>query len=78
MDILMNNLDKLHTTTLGKSRILRNLGMSDCNVIQWIRKVITEHEVSVIRRGKNYYVTAAGCVFTIHAGSFTVITAKRI
>lgn len=73
---LLSNLDKVHTTELGAQRIRKNLGLADEDVVQWCKKQIKNPE-SMTRTGKNWYVRGDGFVITIHAQSYTIITAHR-
>lgn len=75
--VLLENVDKIHTTEMGVGRIQKNLGIDDEPVGYCILKLKREDAV-VTREGKNYYVTVDGCRITINAGSFTIITAHKI
>ena len=77
MNDLLNNLDQIHTTKLGITRIQRNLGLKSDNIINWCRQEIQSYQAHINKCGKNYYVTTPNCVITIHAHSFTIITAHR-
>lgn len=75
---LLDNLDQLHTTELGALRIKRNLSLDTTDVVEWCKaKTACAHAVSQ-RNGKNWYVKADGCVITIHAHSYTIITAHPV
>lgn len=71
------NLDKLHTTALGAERIKRNLSLNEADVVRWCREQINQPGSETVRKGKNWYVTTGGCVLTINAYSFTIITAHK-
>jgi len=74
--VLLDNLDKLHTTEMGVARIKRNLGIEADDVVAWCRdKIINTDET--IRKGKNWYVTVKNTVITINAHSYTIITAHK-
>ena len=75
---LLKNLDNLHTTELGNKRIRRNCQIQDQDVVSWCRTHIESAQAAIIRKGKNWYVTTAGCLITINASSYTVITAHRL
>lgn len=75
---LLSNLDKLHTTDLGAVRIKKNLSLDTDEVIEWCKLSIKQPDASVTRSGKNWYVRVNGCILTIHAHSYTVITAHKI
>lgn len=74
---LLNNLDKHHTTELGVVRIKRNLSLETDDVVEWCREKIKLPNAEIVRRGKNYYAEIDGCVITVNAHSFTIITAKK-
>ena len=75
MDVneLLKNLDRLHTTELGTERIRRN-----CQIVAWCRTNIESVQATITRKGKNWYAAAAGCLITINASSYTLITAHRL
>ena len=75
--VLLENIDKIHTTEMGVGRIQKNLGIDDEPVEYCILKLKREDAV-VTREGKKYYVTVDGFRITINAGSFTIITAHKI
>jgi hypothetical protein len=72
--ILIENIDKIHTTELGAVRISKNLKLDE-NVVDYCKKVVENEESTVIRKGKNYYVTLKNQIFTINSSSYTIITA---
>ena len=76
-NVLLENVDKIHTTEMGVGRIQRNLGIDDEPVGYCILKLKREDAV-VTREGKNYYVVVDNCRITINASSFTIITAHKI
>ena len=79
MNELLENMDKLHTTPMGVERIRRNLGLSDDvkDVVGWCRKRIVLAGTNIVRNGKNWYCRIDGCVITVNANSFTIITAHK-
>lgn len=74
---LLINLDKLHTTELGSVRIKRNLSLDTDDVVSWCKMKTGSSDAVIKRIGKNWYVTIEGCTITIHAYSFTIITAHK-
>lgn len=77
---LMQNLDKLHTTELGAVRIKRNLSLDikdTDNVVKWCKLRIESDSTSIVRNGKNWYINADGCIITVNAYSYTIITAHK-
>ena len=74
--ILLENIDKIHTTEMGVGRIQKNLGVADEPVGYCINKIKKEDSL-VTKKGKNYYVESDGCRITVNASSFTIITAHK-
>ena len=74
---LLNNLDKVHTTELGVARIKRNLSLDTDHVVEWCRDKIQSSDANITRNGKNWYVNAEGCIITVNAYSYTIITAHK-
>ncbi len=76
---LLQNLDKLHTTELGILRIKRNLALDiDADeVVDWCKNKINSLNAVITRNGKNWYVNVDGCIITVNAYSYTIITAHR-
>jgi len=75
--VLIENIDKLHTTEMGADRIKRNLALTDDNVVEWCRFKILAKEAYIHRQGKNWYIHIDGCVITVNASSYTIITAHK-
>ena len=75
---LLENIEKLHTTPMGVGRIRRNLalGYDVKDVVAWCREKILDAKAVITRQGKNWYVKIDGCVITVNAYSFTIITAN--
>ena len=76
---LLENIEKLHTTPMGVDRIRRNLSLGDDvkDVVEWCRQKILNVRAAITRQGKNWYVRIEGCVITVNAYSFTIITAHK-
>ena len=74
--VLLENIDKIHTTEMGVGRIQRNLGIDEEPVSYCISKLEKE-ESAVTKEGKNYYVAVDDCIITINSSSFTIITAHK-
>lgn len=74
--VLFDNIDKIHTTTLGVGRIKRNLKLDVCDedVVEFCIDSIKRYD-DIILKGKNYYVYVDDMVFTVNKNSFTIITA---
>ena len=77
---LLENLVKLHTTPMGVDRIRRNLSLGDDvkDVVAFCRQKILDDKAVITRQGKNWYIKIDGCVITVNAYSFTIITAHKV
>jgi hypothetical protein len=75
-DVLIENIDKIHTTEMGIGRISKNLGISG-DVVEYCKSKILKDESTVNREGKNYYVDIDECIITVNASSYTIITAHK-
>ena len=78
MNVLIENLERIHTTEMGVERIRRNLGLGEQDVAAWCREKIQDSRAEAERRGKNWYIRIDGCEITVNAYSYTIITAHRI
>lgn len=76
-DGLLKNLSKLHTTELGIMRIKKNLSLSTENVVEWCKDKILSANAMITRNGKNWYIHVDGCIITVNAHSYTIITAHK-
>lgn len=74
---LLLHLNQLHTTDLGVVRIRKNLSLDTDDVVSWCREKICSPSSSIVRKGKNWYVAIDGCVITVNAYSYTIITAHK-
>ena len=75
---LLKNLAKLHTTELGVLRIKRNLGIECDDTVAWCKDKILSPEAVIERKGKNWYITVDGCIITVNAYSYTIITVHKL
>ena len=74
---LIENIDQVHTTEMGVDRIRRNLGLGDSDVVMRCKSKILDKDADITRQGKNWYVRIDGCVITVNASSYTIITAHK-
>lgn len=75
-DVLIENINNVHTTEMGVGRISKNLGISE-DVVEYCKNKILKKESVVNREGKNYYVDIDDCIITVNASSYTIITAHK-
>lgn len=76
-DELLTNLNRIHTTDLGLLRIRKNLSLDVEDVVSWCKDKIMAENAEITRKGKNWYVSVDGCIITVNAYSYTIITAHR-
>ena len=74
---LIENIMRVHTTEMGIGRIKNNLGLGDVDAVEWCRERILDKSAVIRRNGKNWYVMIQGCVITVNASSYTIITAHK-
>ena len=74
---LLQSIDDIHTTELGKERIRKNLSLNVPDVVRFCKNIILAPNCRIIRKGKNWYCEADGIIVTVNAHSKTVITAHR-
>ncbi|CCV63911.1 hypothetical protein BN85403340 [Alteracholeplasma palmae J233] len=77
MKKLIENLDKLHTTELGKIRILRNLEIENTDVVGYCKTIIKDPLSTITEKGKNFYISKADITLTVNKHSYTIITAHK-
>ena len=75
--ILIENIDRVHTTDMGLDRIRKNIGLGNIDVVAWCREKMLEPNADIKRHGKNWYVYIDGCVITVNASSYTIITCHK-
>lgn len=77
-EILLSNIDKIHTTKMGIDRIKKNLKIDTDDVVQYCKNKIVEKDCNIYHRGKNWYCEIDDIKITINLHSYTIITAHRI
>ncbi len=75
-DILINSINKIHTTKMGAERISENLNINE-DPVEYCKTKIQKKESEITRKGKNYYVDIDECIITVNASSYTIITAHK-
>nr|WP_299516264.1 DUF3781 domain-containing protein [uncultured Rummeliibacillus sp.] len=75
MNLLIENIDRLHTTVRGVDRIQRNLKIDTEDVVGYCKNLILNPQCHIYRRGKNWYCEIGDIKITVNAYSYTIITA---
>lgn len=77
-NFLLQNIDKIHTTTMGIDRIKKNLNLDVLDVVDYIKNIILDKDCIIYKNGKNYYCEINDIRVTINSYSYTIITAHKI
>ena len=75
-DIIIENIEKIHTTEMGVGRIQKNLDIAGDVVEYCISKIIQDNS-EVTKKGKNFYIDVDDCIITVNSSSYTIITAHK-
>lgn len=76
-EILISNVDKIHTTELGIVRIKKNLEI-DCDVVGYCKNKVLDTNSLIYKQGKNWYVEIDNVRITINSYNYSIITAHKI
>jgi len=74
-EILLSNIDKVHTTEMGIGRIKRNLKLDTDEVVEFCKNKISDKNCIIYKQGKNWYCEVEDIIITINSFSYTIITA---
>lgn len=74
---MIENIAGVHTTDMGVDRIRKNLGLGDIDVAAWCKEKILDPNAFIEKHGKNWYVHIDGCIITVNASTYTIITCHR-
>lgn len=73
--ILLDNIDKIHTTEMGIDRIKKNLKLDTDDVVEYCKNMVLDKACNIYKQGKNWYCEIKHTKITINAYSYTIITA---
>lgn len=76
--ILINNINKIHTTPMGINRIKKNLKLNTNDVVEYCKNKVLDNKCKIIKKGKNWYCEIDDIKITINSYSYTIITAHII
>ncbi len=74
-EILLSNIDKVHSTEMGIDRIKKNLKLDTNDVAQYCKNIVLDKNCNIYKQGKNWYCETNNIVVTINSYSYTIITA---
>lgn len=76
--ILIDNLNKVHTTKMGIDRIKKNLKIDVEDLVEFCKNKIINKNCNIYKKGKNWYCKIDNIVITINSHSYTIITAHLV
>lgn len=77
-EILLSNIDKVHTTEMGIDRIKKNLNLDINDVVEFCKQKVLNRNCNIYNQGKNWYCEIDNIKITINYYSYTIITAHLI
>ena len=76
--ILLNNIDKVHTTEMGIERIKKNLKLDTDDVVEYCKNKVLDKNCNIYKQGENWYCEIDNITITINSYSYTIITAHKL
>jgi hypothetical protein len=76
-NILIDNIEKMHTTDLGNIRINKNTDQQLVNCVEWCKKIVLDTTSVIERKGKNWYVSSSDFTITVNADNYSIITVHK-
>lgn len=73
--ILLDNINKVHTTEMGINRIIKNLKLNTNDVVEYCKNKVLDKNCNIYKQGKNWYCKIENIIITINSYSYTIITA---
>lgn len=76
--ILIDNLEKIHTTEMGVNRIKKNLKINVEDIVEYCKNKIVDKNCYIFKQGKNWYCEIDNIIITINSYSYTIITVHLV
>ena len=76
--ILLDNIEKIHTTKLGIDRIKKNLKLDTDDVVEYCKNKVLDKACNIYKKGKNWYCEIEDIIITINSYSYMIITAHML
>ena len=73
--VLLDNINKVHTTEMGINRIIKNLKLNTNDVVEYCKNKVLDKNCNIYKQGKNWYCEIENIIITINSCSYTIITA---
>ena len=77
-ELLLSNIDKIHTTEMGVQRIRKNLKLDNDDAVEYCKNKILDKNCNICKQGKNWYCETDNIRITVNSYSFTIITAHIV
>ncbi|MBD5144796.1 MAG: DUF3781 domain-containing protein [Ruminococcus sp.] len=77
-ELLLSNIDKIHTTEMGVQRIRKNLKLDNDDAVEYCKNKILDKNCNIFKQGKNWYCETDNIRITVNSYSFTIITAHIV
>ena len=77
-ELLLSNIDKIHTTEMGVQRIRKNLKLDNDDAVEYCKNKILDENCNIFKQGKNWYCETGNIRITVNSYSFTIITAHIV
>ena len=77
-ELLLSNIDKIHTTEMGIDRIKKNLKINTNDVVEYCKNKVLDKNCNIYKLGKNWYCEIDNIKITINSYSYTIITAHKL
>ena len=75
-NLLLLNIDKIHTTKLGIERIKKNIIING-DVVEYLKNKIQDNKCIINKKGKNYYCIIDDIIVTVNSYNYCIITAHK-
>lgn len=76
--VTINNLDKIHTTTIEINIIIKNLKLDDFDIINFCKKLLKEKNCKMSKHSNNWYCKTNNTILTINSNSYSMIQVHLI
>lgn len=73
--ILLDNINKVHTTEMGNNRIIKNLKLNTNDGVEYCKNKVLDKNCNIYKQGKNWYCEIENIIITTNLYSYTIITA---
>lgn len=77
-EVLLENINQIHTTPRGIDRIKKNLNLNTNNVVEYCKNKILNEKCNIYKQGKNWYCEIDNIIITVNSYSYTIITAHKV